>query len=78
MPGDALPPGQDDGWTAELFDGREVLFGDGKWRWVGILAWRHDTRGRLCFLGEWSTPGDRGGPLAGVVRRRAGQAPGCR
>ena len=40
------------GWyeKAERGDGREVLFRDGAWRWVGIVARCRDRRGRLCVL----------------------------
>jgi hypothetical protein len=61
MPQDAV----DGRFRIAHLDGREVLFGDGVWRWVDISAWAEDRHGRVTFLADWVTPGDRGGHWEG-------------
>jgi hypothetical protein len=57
MPEDAI----DGRFRIAHLAGREVLFGDGSWRWVDIRAWAEDRYGRVTFLGVWSVPGEFGG-----------------
>lgn len=56
LPGDDLPPGEDDGHRSvgELC---EVMFGDGGWRDVMLLAWRRDRLGRWVAQLEWHAQG---------------------
>lgn len=56
LPGDALPAGED----GHRDGGRrlcEVLFGDGHWRWVVLIAWRRDRLNRWVAQIEYTASG---------------------
>jgi hypothetical protein len=55
----ALPA--DDAGYSDYHDGpgyREVLFGDGGWRFVTVKAWWRNAAGRVVVQVEWSIEGE--------------------
>jgi hypothetical protein len=56
MPGDALPPGVDDGYRP-VGEACMVMFGDGLWHPVTLVAWRRDRLRRWVAQLQWHAEG---------------------